>query len=117
VSLFLAHILQNGLVMQSMSPVLYLGFVRERANRLSFISDVCSGNVTVCCPLDSAWSRLCLSLYYIPEHATSALRDFYESSVPSTPGQGSVDRTLTPFHYTLSHPPYLEAVTTIGASW
>lgn len=89
--------------MQFMSPVFYLGFVMVRANRLSLVSNVCSGNVTMCCPLDSAWSRLCLSLYYIPEHTTSALRDFYESSVPSTQAQGSVDRMLTLFHCTLSN--------------
>jgi len=101
-----------------MSPVFSLGFVRERASRLPLISDVCWGNVTLCSPLHSAWSRLCLSLYYISEHATSpALRYFYESSVPSTEAQGSVGRTLTLFHYTLSHPPYLEAVTSNGVSW
>lgn len=98
VSLFLAHFLQNELVMQSMSPVFYLGFVREGANRLSLISNICSGNVTMRFPLDSAWFRLCLFLYYIPEHATLALRDFYDSSVPSTQVQGSVDGTLTLFH-------------------
>ena len=48
VSLFLAHFLQNELVMQSMSPAFSLGFVRERASRLPLISNVYWGNVTLC---------------------------------------------------------------------